>query len=241
MGTISQIDPKRFVVTNATLIRLITWAYGIRECRLEMGVVSGATGWMTSDRFDVQAVIPDGAPEYGRRQFETGEAPKLQLMLQNLMGDRFKLRLRYEMKEMAAYDLVIAKEGKLKASEDQTPPPEPYSVGPRGLGIALGPGGIPPRGITLLGNGVYQGRAISMSTLAQSLQAQSDRPVIDKTGLKGYFDIRVPVEFGADPTAPGGRLDVNAQILDGLGLKLESSRARIEVLVIDRAEKPTEN
>ena len=81
-----------------------------------------------------------------------------------------------------------------------------------------------------------------MSSLAQGFQARVDRPVIDKTGLKGYFDIRVPVDWDPTTLVPGGPPpDTDPQILDALGLKLESGRAMVEVLVIDHLEKPTEN
>jgi uncharacterized protein (TIGR03435 family) len=94
----------------------------------------------------------------------------------------------------------------------------------------------------LLGNGVLQGTSISMPILTQSLQAQVDRPVVDKTGLKGLFDVRVPVEFEVPtPGVPPAPPNTNSQVLEELGLKLESGRGQVEVLVIERAEKPSVN
>jgi uncharacterized protein (TIGR03435 family) len=233
------VAPGRFAVSRVTLVRLFTWAYGIRECRSEIGIYSGVQEWMKSDRFDVEATIPAGSPVYGRLAFTNADAPQLQLMLQNLLADRFKLVVRREMKDLLVYNLVVAKPGKMKPSENQGPPADPF--GERN-GIALGPGGAPPPGVMLLGNGVLQGTSIPMSALTQSFQGQVDRPVIDKTGLKGLFDIHVPVEFelptpGQPPVPP----NTNPQVLEALGLKLESGRGQVEVFVIERAEKPSVN
>jgi uncharacterized protein (TIGR03435 family) len=94
----------------------------------------------------------------------------------------------------------------------------------------------------LASNGMLQGTSIPISALAQSFQAQVDHPVIDKTGLKGLFDIRVQIELAAPtPGGPPPRPDTNAQVLEALGLKLESGRGQVEVFVIERAEKPTVN
>ena len=93
-----------------------------------------------------------------------------------------------------------------------------------------------------MGNGLLRGTSISMPILTQQFQSQVDRPVIDKTGLKGLFDLRIPVEFELPP--PGGPpapLNTNPQVLEALGLKLESGRGQVEVFVIERAEKPSLN
>ena len=145
------VAPGRFVVPRVTLVRLFTWAYGIRDCRSETGLFSGVQEWMKSGRFDVEATIPAGAPVYGRLAFTNGEAPQLQLMLQNLLAERFKLVVRREIREMPVYNLVVTKAGKMKPSESQAAPADPF--GARN-GIALGPGGAPPPGVMLMGNGV---------------------------------------------------------------------------------------
>jgi uncharacterized protein (TIGR03435 family) len=171
--------------------------------------------------------------------FTNGEAPQLQLMLQNLLAERFRLVVRREMKEMPVYNLVVAKAGNMKPSECQATPSDPF--GPRN-GIALGPGGVPPPGVMLMGNGLLQGTSISMPILTQQFQSQVDRPVIDKTGLKGLFDLRIPVELELPPPgAPPAPLNTNPQVLEALGLKLESGRGQVEVFVIERAEKPSLN
>ena len=157
-----------------------------------------------------------------------------------MLEERFKLKWHRATREMDVFNLVVSKPGKMTPSKDQTPPPDPY--GERN-GIVL-TGGVPPPGIMVSMNGLYQGTSIPISGLMLSFQGRSGRPVIDKTGLTGYFDIKVSLspEPGATPPQPGSGLSSSDfQILDGLGLKLESSRAPVEVFIIDSIEKPSEN
>src|SRR5689334_1001426 len=65
--------------------------------------------------------MPEGAPVYTSRELSRGEAPKLQTMISNLLADRFKLVLHHETKELPVYNLVVARPGRIKLSEDQTP------------------------------------------------------------------------------------------------------------------------
>ena len=235
------VDPGRLSVSRATTYRLITWAYEPRACQVAFGLITGAPEWTMADLFDIQATIPAGTPVYGRQRFQEGNAPKLQEMLQTMLEDRFKLALHRENKEMAVFNLVVAKPGRMKASADQTPPPDPY--GARN-GIVMGPGGAPPPGVMLMGNGVFQGTSITIAALADGFGARAGRPVIDKTGLTGFFDIRVPIVMdpAADPGVRGANpANSDPQILDALGLKLESARATVDVIVIDHIEKPSPN
>jgi uncharacterized protein (TIGR03435 family) len=96
-----------------------------------------------------------------------------------------------------------------------------------------------------------------VSTLAQVFASSAGRPVVDKTGLKGFFDIKVPVtpdpnvlailrgepptQLPARPVAGSGITTMDTEILEGLGLKLEPSKTTIDVIVIDSIEKPSEN
>src|SRR5687768_6941219 len=82
----SQVDPRRFVAPNNTLYTLITLAYGMGSCLSTVDRLSGGPGWIRSDRFDVEALIPKGAPSYTAQQFHRGEAPVLQAMLRTLLA-----------------------------------------------------------------------------------------------------------------------------------------------------------
>jgi uncharacterized protein (TIGR03435 family) len=243
-GARLQIDPKRFVASNVTLHRLVLLAYGISGFGSDP--VYGGPGWMRTDRFDIQAVLPEGSPSYTMNQLLRGEVPILQLMVQTLLADRFKVALHREMKELPVYNLVVVKDGKMKLSDDQTP------VNPAAGPLPWRSDSAPPRGAIVLMFNPTGGRTISatampISEVAALLGDQLGRGVIDKTNLKGLFDIRLDFAPAGSPDAtaavapdPAGPYLFDA-IQDQLGLKLESTRSLVEVLVIDRAEKPSEN
>jgi uncharacterized protein (TIGR03435 family) len=168
---------------------------------------------MKSDAFDVEA-----RSEQPLSTDEIGPA------LQSLLEDRFQLRTHREMRELPVYILTIVKSGsKLKAVES------PY------------PGGGPMFGVP----GYIRVTSRPISSLANYLSPQVGRPVIDRTGLQGYFDIEL--KFTSDQlTSPGQAPDNAAPTLfaalqEQLGLRLESGRAMVEVLVVDSISKPTEN
>jgi uncharacterized protein (TIGR03435 family) len=214
---------------NVTLKTLIAFAYQLQEYR-----ILGGPGWVSSDRFNVEAKAADRAtpPE------------QLKLMLQSLFADRFKLAVHREIKESNVYNLVVAKGGpKIKLSADQTPTdingPAPAGAGPNHGAIRLGAG-------SMIGN------AVPLSRFANLLSQRLDRVVIDKTNLTGRFDIRLQwtSDLGENPLSPTG-LPLPAELGDApsifvaiqeqLGLKLEAAKGPVEFLVIDHVEKPSEN
>jgi uncharacterized protein (TIGR03435 family) len=141
----------------------------------------------------------------------------LRIMVQTLLADRFQLKFHREMREQPVYALVLAKNGpKLKESN-----------GPgRGVGI-----GAPGR---LNGNGT------DMATFASALSGKLGRSVVDRTGLHGFYDFLLawtPDEAQAETPGPS----LFTAIQEQLGLRLESTKGQVEVLIIDRAERPSEN
>ncbi len=220
-------DPGRFTTENLDLTNLITIAYGIPRYRLS------APDWLGEARFDLVAKLPDGAT---REQF--------QLMLQNLLRERFHLALHHEQKEAQAYDLTVAKNGpKLQeASDDPAPAPSPLRSPP-----TLGPDGFPmlPPGRaaasrTMNDKARTRFAAASMGDLAANLSSQLGRTVTDSTGLKGKYDFTLSWVRGG-PDADSGPTLFGA-VQEQLGLKLTSTKAPVDTLVIDHIEKtPTEN
>jgi uncharacterized protein (TIGR03435 family) len=225
---------------DVTLKFLLAFAY-----RLQQFQIFGGPKWIGSDRFDVEGKAEDPKADYDQ----------LRLMLQSLLQDRFKLKLHRETKESPVYALVVAKGGpKLKMSSDQISPdvngPVPPGAGPNRGGIRGGEG-------NLIGN------AVTLPWFATSLSQRVDRLVIDKTNLAGRFDIQLrwapgPGESLLDSGGnriPTAIIDMNGQTLtadpsgpsifsaiqEQLGLKLESAKAPVDVLVIDHAEQPGEN
>jgi uncharacterized protein (TIGR03435 family) len=187
---------------------------------LEDYQVSGGPGWIDSAKFDVEAKSSDSA-----------NRDRLLPMLRTLLAERFKLTTHRETKELAIYALVAAKNGPkfhaLKADE-----------APCWQGCA----GAPVK--------TDRWRQKDLPSLATFLtRLGSDKPVIDKTGLTGYFSLELDMskimeaaQTGGGPPTNEGMFEaaVNA-IQDELGLKLAPTKAPVEILVIDHVEKPSEN
>lgn len=241
-------DPERFTWTNVSLTRILLKAYGILNYRLS------GPDWLDSARFDIAARVPPGAT-----------ADQLASMLQNLLAERFKLRLHHETKEMAVYELTVGKSGsKLKESDLDAGPPErepgarpPTMGGPDKEGFPQIPAGVEMM-LGRMTDGIERitGRMQSVSALAGALGSELQRPVVDKTGLTGKFDFslayslaglrprQLPAGFNATPAddIPSGGSSLFKAVQDQLGLSLESKKDAIDILVIDHIEKaPSEN
>ena len=239
----------RFVATGATLKTLVQFAYSKPGNPLFNYQIIGAPNWTGTDRFDIEAKA-----ESNGQQIPIEQA---RLMLQSSLEDRFQLKAHYETRDLRVYILTVAKGGpKLKLSEDQTPPapvtgqrqpqrPREAPVLPRGV-FSVMPG---PSGMTLTGT------AISLPNIIAFLQAWVGQRIFDKTELKGLFDIRLefadalsanpPNVSTTAPTAPTPPQEPSAPslavALDELGLKLESAKAPLDVIVIDSVQKPSDN
>ena len=172
-----------------------------------------APDWMSDVNFDIVAKVPDGAT-----------ADDVRLMLQNMLAQRFAMRAHFDKKEMQAYSLVIAKGGlKMKPAVE-------------------GAGAAAP-GATMRGGSKSMHFMVPRATMAgicASLSRQLSEPVIDRTGLTGAynFDLEFAREGAIDTTAPG----LFTAIQEQLGLKLESKKQPVDIVIVDHAEKtPTEN
>jgi uncharacterized protein (TIGR03435 family) len=249
-----QIDPGRLRIPATTVLSLVMVAYG-QDCTL----VEGGPAWARSgEYYEINALLPSGTPSYAGRDLANGKAPRLQGMLQNLLADRFRLVVRHELREMSVYVLSVAIRGKMTLSPGETrpapasfpnPPDFPPPVLGRGQSVRL-----------LTASGVHMsGHAISIPALAKDLRQYAGRLVIDKTGLNDdVFDI--DLNFARDPALsplPAARLPqaipplpepslpgpppLRIAMEEQLGLKLESARMPIEVLIIERVERPSEN
>lgn len=198
---------------------LIVFAYGVHA-----GQISAAPAWVESDKFDITGK-PEGGGQPTPNQFKT--------MLQKLLADRFQLTLHRDKKQLTVYALTVGKNGpKLTRSEAASPIPN----------LIFRAGNWPVRNAT-------------MEEFAGVMQAHLDRPVVDQTGLKGRFDFQLQWTPDETPFAsPGGPgeppkpperadslPDFFTAIQQQLGLKLESTKAQVDVLVIDKVEKPSEN
>jgi bla regulator protein blaR1 len=201
---------------NVTLKTLVKTAYGIQDFQL-----SGGPGWLDSNGYDVQA----------KAEAQIG-FDKIRLALRKLLADRFHLAIHTETKELPVYALVVAKSGPKfqeakRAAQD-------------------GDGGFH------WGRGHTYGQMVTMAEFVEVLSGVLGRPVLDDTAIKGRFDLKlewtpegfVPRERPAGNNEP--QIDPNGPsiftaIQEQLGLRLESRKGPVEILVIDHAEKPSEN
>lgn len=248
----------RFVARNVRLPILIRMAYGFGMYRMEDQIIGPE--WIRRERFDIEAKAEGEIPPL--RRFAPSD--ELALMLRRLLEDRFNLRVHMESRELPVYALVVAREdGRLgsrlrpterecearpAAGADGAANPDSRTATP----LVLAPGEWPAA--LTCGVAFRQGR-LSLGTrpiqqLAEQLSVQVERVVIDRTGLKGNFDVDLEWAPGSSmPLAPAGSAvpagrdlpSLFTAVQEQLGLKLESRREAVPVLVIDRVEQPTEN
>jgi uncharacterized protein (TIGR03435 family) len=229
----------RFNLVNVPLRLMIRYAYRIQDFQ-----VVGGPAWISTARFDVVAKAESGDPSQ----------EELQLMLRSLLADRFKLVVQLDKREMPTYSLVPARaDGKagaqLRKSDANCSGPASAPTTPPA------PGQLPPCGFNL-GFGNLKARGSTMPALASALSTFAGRIVVDRTGLAGGYDVDLtwtpdqiprPAGGGDQPVLVNGvTVDPNGPSLftalqEQLGLKLESTKGPVDVMVVERAEKPAED
>lgn len=219
----------RFVARNSPLQMLIRRAY--QDFSLRPDQIVGLSS-LTDERFDVDARAGTDVPE-----------ARVRVMLQQLLAERFKLRVHTEKRPRDIYRLTVARsDGRLgpqarRSAADCTTPAS------RIEDAAQNPCGYSSR----VANGertvVLRGRPLS--NLAMVLQSELQRTVVDDTGRSGQFDIQLrwngkaTALQAAATAADDAGTSIFTAVQEQLGLKLEPSRAPAEVLVIDSVERPT--
>jgi uncharacterized protein (TIGR03435 family) len=209
---------------NFSLVDMLMFAY-----KVQVKQVSGLPAWADTDKFDVSGKIDtEGRPS----------DKQIRIMVQKLMTDRFALKFTREKRELSVFAVRVGKDGsKLTASTAK--PTDPSGAG-------FGPG--------MKGGLTYRGRNMTVAEIGDALQeVLLDRPVTDQSGIEGKYDILVT--FMPDDTMAGGmgsRLppppagaeappSLFTAFQDTLGLKLEATKAPVDVLVVSHVEKPSEN
>ena len=230
------ITPGRFRAANIPLQELITMAYRVRDFQL-----SGAPGWLRSERYDVE----------GKAEAKAG-LDELTAMLKPLLESRLKLKFHLGTKELPVYSLEVTKPGKLIEADGVCGPT------PDGLpDTAKLPNG--PCGFLFLLPGHVMGQKVAISRFVEALSRLTDRVVLDHTGLSGKYDVKLsytperaqlpPGTTAPDPPSgmpPPPPVDPNSPSLftalqEQTGLKLESRKGRVEIMVIDNVERPSAN
>jgi bla regulator protein blaR1 len=226
--------PDGFSAWFITLQQIISVAYGVERFQ-----ISGGPNWLPSERFDIEAKMDAATADALEKLSQDQRVLAQQQMLQALLANRFQLTVHRETNELTIYKLVIAKGGpKLReAKPDGTHP---------GAGSMQG---------SVLGGEVIA-QAVPVPRLAHELTLMLGHPVSDKTELKGVYDFKL--QFTPDNRlqppnglAPNERLPVRPAdsnvpslfdaLQEQLGLKLESGKGPVEVIVIDHVERPSPN
>ena len=240
--------PGQINFSGVTLRLLLQQAYGVRDAQ-----ILGGPGWINSDRYDVIAKMPDTNSDQalptdpGKLTDEQRKTltERRQAMLQALLADRFQLKAHRETREMPVYVLTVAKGGtKLKDNGGKVPDAN------------LRPG------VMRIAPGLLSASQAPISNLIQGLSQMMGRTIIDQTSLTGKYDFELkwtPDQatagglFGGlppGPPPPGVQLppppdpngpSIFTALQEQLGLKLDSSKGPVEVIVIDHAEKASEN
>jgi uncharacterized protein (TIGR03435 family) len=225
----------RVSASNNSLRNIIRNAYNVQHYQ-----IIGGPEWITTVRWDINAKAPDDAPPQ-----------QLLVMLRALLADRFKLVVREEVREMPVYALILARtDGRLgtqlrasamdcaalfAAAKAKGETPAPTTNGRPTCGTRTTRGNMMTTGVT-------------MADLARNLAPFTARPVLDKTGLTGAFDVELAWTPEQGPLGPEGTAAAAPPSTDGvalytalqeqLGLKLDAQRGPVNVLVIESAQRP---
>jgi uncharacterized protein (TIGR03435 family) len=211
--------PARIKVINSTLSFCVQVAWNVKEFQ-----VSGGAGWTGNDRYDIDAVSAE--------PFKEGE---YRTMLQALLSERFGLVIHRETRDKPGYALVVGKNG------SKLPPPieDPSVMFSR----------------TPSGNRTLKATSLSLSRFAEALSTALGATVVDKTGIEGRYDVSfewtpdasTPLVLKSGELAPPPPADavpgptIFTALQEKLGLKLESRKVPVEVIVIELANRPTGN
>lgn len=220
----SQRDPGRVSYHNIRLLQLIMLAYRVNPDQIE------GPAWLGIEHYDVVATIP-----------ENTASNQVPIMLQNLLVERFALKVHREPRVRPVYALLVAAGG-------------PKLTKAAGPSSAAASGDPPRRTFQVSTSGRLDLRDTTIEGLIRTLSSRLDRPIIDQTGIEGTFDITLDLSPNGPPVSPrSSARDVAPEIsgpedasifaaLRGLGLRLERQKASTDVLIVDNARKiPTEN
>jgi uncharacterized protein (TIGR03435 family) len=236
-GGDTEFRPGQFIARNQTLRVLIVAAYELEEFR-----VVGGPDWVSSERFDVQA---RATSPITRREAMP--------MLRALLADRFALRVRMERRNHSVYALVLNRPGTFGPRLGRAAASACVERGPQPPRVP--PGELPSCGMLPMTTGRLSGRSVGLALLATQISPLVRRVVLDQTAVKGLVDIDLDWEIDEEQRAALARLlpdrplppidpdkpGLIGALQEQLGLRLESKTAPVDVLVVDSAQRPSEN
>jgi uncharacterized protein (TIGR03435 family) len=237
-----------FSATSHSLFDYILFAYKITGYQMQ-ALQSQLPGWVTADRFDIQARVKGNPTK-----------DQMRLMMQSLLAERFKLAIHNETRPVPVFGLLLLQPG--KTGPQLQPHPDGASCATTPASAAgTAPSPTVPGGFPTLCGGILNmppsapgrwrigARNVTMGVIATALGLPLGRPVLDETGLSGNFDFALEwtpepddpmpplADFQTDPSGPS----LLGALKEQLGLKLESQKGPADVIVIDHVERPSEN
>jgi uncharacterized protein (TIGR03435 family) len=220
----------RVTLINRTLRYLVQFAYSSLETPLHDPQIVGGPDWADDDRFDITAKMEGDPPPL------PATANLARVMMRSVLTDRFQLKVRSELRDLPVYELVLARQDRklgpgLRARLDTCERPVPQFKEPDLRGDT------PLCGLLRGGRGTLNYRGVPISSLLRpSALGGLDRIVIDQTRLRGIFDI--DLTWAADTAASADAASMFTAVQEQLGLRLRPTRAPVEVLVIESAQRP---
>jgi len=220
---VASVKPSRNTIAESNLDsvrgRLTATNITVRELiRLAYGMmdyqIGRAPGWIDSERFDIAAKSVTS---------RTNGLEDAKSLARELLSDRFQLSTHREAKQMPVYFLLVAKGGPKLTNHDDSAPK------------------------IRKGCGRLVGRRVTANAIATMLSRQLDHEVRNRTGLSGEYDVQLDFTPDSGPclvaasTDPSGLPSIHTALQEQLGLKLESGKGRVDLLIIDRIERPSEN
>jgi uncharacterized protein (TIGR03435 family) len=224
----------RYYQAGTTLRSVIQFAYDLPRVRID-----GGPNWLDAEFWEIEAKSPSPAT-----------VDEMRVMVKALLTERFKLRTRVETRELSVLDLRVAsRDGKLGANAT---PPNCTPIGSRAIESLREAGEIPcgpsnTFGVTLDGTTSHLLQGVTMSQLARYLERFTGRIVRDRTGITDTFDIRLRYSIdvsqipSARPPSMNTAPPLPTALEEQLGLKLESTKGAVDVLVIESVARPTPN
>jgi uncharacterized protein (TIGR03435 family) len=218
--SVSPVTGGKFTARNVTVAWLLKTAYHVEPFQ-----IAGVPSWGNSERFDVLASAADG----------NTTPDQIREMIQKLLADRFQVTLHRENREQPIYSLVVGKNGpKLAKAKSDT--------------CATSTMENPCGGFRIYKRSQMWGNTVTVKQFAAELTYMMGRMVVDKTGIAGLYDLRVewtPEHFGPEPGTEVKPDEANGTLFtavqEQLGLRLQSEKAPVETLVVDRVSRPTAN
>ena len=219
-----ELTPGRIVFNNNRVFTLIAWAYGL-DCSVasKLGLIAGVPLWARSDQFVIQATFPSNSSVRAPlipTVVRPSRYPQVEVMLRNMLADRFKLVMHREKKEVSVLELVVSKRPKLPlASSDESLVKAAAPIGAQAMRLSK----------------------VSMDAFTLLLEDFVGGPIVDRTGLTDEY--RINIYFaGIEESPPDSAVaPLFTAIQEQLGLKLQRTKATEDVIVVDQLEKPTNN